>query len=137
MAIYQIELSDPEHAVSSLSDFLSEKLAAEIVPLEVENAMQLAAEEAVVNILNHGYQGSSGRIVVRCKIHDSRVRLCIQDDAPFFNPLTLPTPDVNAELDDRRIGGLGVYLIRSLMDEVRYKKTATGNCLIMEKSFSC
>lgn len=135
MAEYQIELSDPEHAISLLSDFLSEKLAKN-VPLEVENAMQLAAEEAVVNILNHGYQGSSCRIVVRCSIYDCRVRLCIQDDAPFFNPLTLPTPDISAGLDDRRIGGLGVYLIRSLMDEVRYKKTSTGNCLIMDKSFS-
>ena len=64
------------------------------------------------------------------------ISLCVKDKAPFFNPLILPPPDIEADLDDRRIGGLGVYLIRSLMDDVRYQQTNTGNCLIMEKRIS-
>lgn len=136
MTTHQIELSDPGHAVRMLSDFLSEILEQGSVPPDVDNAMQLAAEEAVVNIFKHGYKGSAGRVTVRCVMEDNKVELGIQDEAPFFNPLTLPTPDIDAELDERRIGGLGVYLIRSLMDDVRYKQTKKGNCLIMEKSFS-
>ncbi|MGV8109049.1 ATP-binding protein [Methanospirillum purgamenti] len=134
MATYQINLTDPEHAVTQLADFLSEILEAENSPPDVENAMQLAAEEAVVNIMNHGYKGGPGLIEIRCIISAHQVVLCIRDEAPFFNPLTLPTPDTEAGIDERRIGGLGVHLIRSLMDEVTYKQTESGNCLIMKKN---
>lgn len=133
MAVYQIELVDSINAVSQLAEFLSEILEKEDVSFEVENALQLAAEEAAVNIITHGYQGTSGLIEVRCTVEEQEVILCICDEAPFFNPLSLPTPDIEAGIDDRQIGGLGVHLIRSLMDEVRYKERKSGNCLIMHK----
>lgn len=136
MSTYQIELSDPDHAVSFLSDFLSGVMEENGIPPEVENAMQLAAEEAVVNIYKHGYKGTPGRVEVQCFIQENLITLSIQDEAPFFDPLSLPSPDVQADLDERRIGGLGVYLIRSLMDDVVYRKTLRGNCLVMKKSFS-
>ena len=136
MTTHQIELSDPKNSVKILSGFLSEVLEGELVPFEVDNAMQLAGEEAIVNIFKHGYKGSEGPVIVKCTIEHGRVTLIIQDEAPFFNPLSLPPPDVDATLEDRKIGGLGVYLIRSLMDDVRYEQTEKGNCLIMEKAYS-
>lgn len=135
MVTYQIKLEDPKQAVELLSDFLSENLETEGVPFQVENVLQLAAEEAVVNIFNHGYKGSSGLIEVTCKVSDHMVQLRIRDEAPFFNPLTLPTPNIEEGIDERRIGGLGVHLIRSLMDEVSYKQTDNGNCFMMQKSW--
>lgn len=136
MATYQIELSDPKQAVPILSGFLSDILVEEKVPFEIENAMQLCAEEAVVNIFKHGYNGAEGPVRVSFTLDDNRAILEIEDEAPFFNPLTLPSPDVDAGLDERKIGGLGVYLIRSLMDDVRYRETPKGNSMVMEKSFS-
>ena len=136
MAAYQIDLEDTITAVSQLAQFLSEIIETEGISFEVENAMQLSAEEAVVNIITHGYKWNSGMIDVKCEIADGLVTLTICDEAPYFNPLTLPPADVEAGIDDRRIGGLGVHLIRSLMDEVRYKQTDSGNCLIMQKALS-
>lgn len=136
MAVYQINLEDAITAVTQLAEFLSDIIEKESISFEVENAMQISAEEAVVNIITHGYNGKPGMIEVTCEIADGFVTLTICDEAPHFNPLTIPPADVDAGIDERRIGGLGVHLIRSLMDKVRYKQTDSGNCLIMQKALS-
>jgi len=134
MAAYQIDLEDTITAVPQLAQFLSEIVEKENLSFEVENAMQLAAEEAVVNIITHGYKDTPGMIAVHCLVADGLVVLTICDEAPYFNPLTIPPADIDTGIDERRIGGLGVHLIRSLMDEVRYQQTDKGNCLIMQKA---
>lgn len=134
MAAYQTDLEDPNTAVPQLAQFLTEIAEKENLSFEVENAMQLAGEEAVVNVITHGYKGAPGMIAVHCQVADGLVVLTICDEAPYFNPLTIPPADVDAGIDERRIGGLGVHLIRSLMDDVRYQQTDKGNCLIMQKA---
>ena len=121
-----------ENSVNIISDYLS-NLFENKISAKDDNAIHLAVEEAVVNITTHGFKNSDGKIEVLCKIVEPFVIIHICDNAPAFNPLLLPSPDIEADLENRQIGGLGVHLIKSLMDEVEYRKTENGNHLTLKK----
>ena len=85
-----------------------------------------------VNIVN--YSGATGDIEISLFSDDERVTVEISDDGRPFNPLTeLEPPDVDAPLGDRPIGGLGVHLVRTLMDEMHYSRQDGKNRLAMTK----
>jgi len=95
--------------------------------------VQLAAEEAIANIIAHGYRDAPGEIVVRCTATDEMVEVGIEDSAPPFDPLSLPEPEITSCIEDRSIGGLGIYLIRKLMDGIEYRYEDGKNILVMVK----
>jgi serine/threonine-protein kinase RsbW len=94
---------------------------------------QLAVEEAITNVIVHGYNEPGGKIVVSCQISQNRVEIQITDTAPRFDPLSLPEPDLDADVEDRSIGGLGVFLIRQVMDEISYRYENGKNILVLIK----
>jgi len=95
--------------------------------------IQLATEEAITNIIGHGYAGKPGTIGVTCVVGGGVVRLEIRDQAPAFNPLTINDPDLSADLADKAVTGMGIYLIRKVMDAVSYEFSDGENVLRMEK----
>jgi serine/threonine-protein kinase RsbW len=94
---------------------------------------QLAVEEAVTNVIFHGYQKGGGKIGVTCRISADRVEVQIADSAPRFDPLSIPEPELDASIEDRKVGGLGVYLIRRVMDEISYRYENGKNILVLMK----
>jgi anti-sigma regulatory factor (Ser/Thr protein kinase) len=84
-------------------------------------AVQLAVDEAFSNIIEHAYGGESDENV-ECATHTTRNELIItlRDCGRPFNPESVPAPDLEADLEEREIGGLGLYFIRQLMDEVEF-----------------
>ncbi len=94
---------------------------------------QLAVEEALTNTIVHGYGKQPGELMITCTASDGLVELQIEDSAPPFDPLSQPEPDLSAELDKRRIGGLGVHLIRRVMDEIVYRYEDGKNILVLVK----
>jgi len=60
----------------------------------------------------------------------------VEDDGRQFNPLELPEPDLEKKLEERPIGGLGIHLVRNLMDELEYRRTHNKNILIMKKKIN-
>jgi serine/threonine-protein kinase RsbW len=95
--------------------------------------LQLAVEEAIANTIVHGYHGSLGDVAVAIRVTDESAEVQIEDRAPRFNPLTFPEPDRVSDLDERPIGGLGIYLIRSMADEVVYHYATGKNILLLIK----
>ena len=94
--------------------------------------LNLVLEELGVNIVN--YSGATGDIEISLASDDERVTVEIQDDGRPFNPLAdQETPDISAPLNDRQIGGLGIHLVRSMMDEMRYSREDGKNKLAMTK----
>jgi anti-sigma regulatory factor (Ser/Thr protein kinase) len=82
------------------------------------------------NIVTYGYPGNpAGAIAVRVAITEDALRLDISDRAPAFNPLEAATPDLDAPLDTRPVGGLGVHLARSVMDTMEYARADGENRL--------
>ena len=83
--------------------------------------LRLAVEEACVNIIEHGYADlQTGMIEIAFQFRDNQVIITIIDFGREFDPTTYPPPDRSSEWDQRPVGGLGVFLISQLMDEVRY-----------------
>lgn len=94
---------------------------------------QLAVEEAMTNVIVHGYAGNPGQILITCRITDNAAELQIRDSAPPFDPLSIAEPDITEEIEERQIGGLGVFLIRRVMDEVSYRYEDGHNILVLVK----
>jgi serine/threonine-protein kinase RsbW/sigma-B regulation protein RsbU (phosphoserine phosphatase) len=101
---------------------------------ELASRITLAVEEAVVNIIVHGYGGAADQLCeVRLARDDDAVRITVSDEAPPFDPLTQPPPDTTAPLERRQDGGLGIYFVRTLMDDVRYRREGSRNILVLTK----
>jgi anti-sigma regulatory factor (Ser/Thr protein kinase) len=92
--------------------------------------IELALEEALVNIMNHAYEGTKGDIRVVCMAESGRAFVVeITDSGKDFDMTSLPAPDVTAGIDERTIGGLGIYFIKKLADRVSYRREDGKNIL--------
>lgn len=118
----------------ALTRFLREFWAAAALPPEAAPPFEIALEEVFINVATHGAPaGRPAQVEVSLRREGEELTLLIEDDGPAFNPLTLPTPNVHARLEDRRVGGLGVHLVRQLMDAVSYERDGARNCLRLRK----
>ncbi|MBY0454457.1 MAG: ATP-binding protein [Burkholderiaceae bacterium] len=99
-------------------------------------AAQLCLEELITNTIEHGLQGQTDRLIdVRISMSDEWLEICLKDDAPQFDPfLQAPAPDLDAALEDRHIGGLGVHLVKTLMDDARAYYDGSGNLVVLLKT---
>jgi len=97
--------------------------------------IQLAADEAASNIIEHAYEGvSNGLLELSCGVKGNTITIVLVDHGESFDPSEIPMPDLKADLSDRKIGGLGIFLMRKLMDEVHYEtKPNKSNVLTMTK----
>jgi serine/threonine-protein kinase RsbW len=105
-------------------------------------AVNLAVEEVCINVVDHGYAGSApGPIELEFRWSDAvrpgRLEIVVRDRAPLFDPSDAPEPDLDAGLDERRVGGLGWFLIGTMMDELEHSpRPGGGNLVRMVKSIS-
>ncbi len=97
-------------------------------------AIQMATDEACSNVIEHGYRGESGDIEICVDWDGFQLTIILQDTARHsFDIKKIAQPDVNAPLSKRKAGGLGIYLMKKLMDEVEYLPSSQGNTLILRK----
>jgi len=100
-------------------------------PKDVYN-IQLAADEAASNVIEHAYEGvDNGILELSCGMLDDTIRIVLTDHGEPFDPGLIPMPDLKADLSERRIGGLGIFLMRKLMDEVHYESRPETNSNIL------
>jgi anti-anti-sigma factor len=97
--------------------------------------VQMAVDEACTNIMEHGYGGDeSGTIEISCRQTDEGVTITIRDFGHPFDPDAVPEPNIEAPLEERPVGGLGLFFMRQLMDDVRFQfDEVRGNVLTMTK----
>src|SRR5688572_4704598 len=97
--------------------------------------IQLATDEAASNIIEHAYEHiADGVLELSCGVKDNLITIVLIDHGESFDPSEIPLPDLKADLSDRKIGGLGIFLMRKLMDEVHYEvKSNKNNVLTMTK----
>lgn len=99
-----------------------------------EQDLNLALEEAVINVMMHGYADRAEHdIAVILRLDPAGITVCVEDDGLPFNPLEAPPPNVNAPIGERRAGGLGIHMVRRLMDQLEYQRLGNKNILVMRK----
>lgn len=92
------------------------------------NRIQVATEEIFVNIVKHAYQ-DSGNCRISCRQEDDMVVLRFIDHGIPFNPTEVGEPDTESDVQDRPVGGMGIHLVREMMDEISYKRQNGRNVL--------
>ena len=117
-----------------LTRFLQEFWSAAQLPAAEAFPFELALEEVFMNVVMHGPPaGTSPWVKVSLVLAEDGLTMTIEDTGPRFDPLSLPPPDITASLTERPIGGLGVFLVRQLMDTISYDRVGVRNRLRMTK----
>jgi serine/threonine-protein kinase RsbW len=116
-----------------LTRFLQEFWSAAGLPPAESMKFELALEEVFMNVVMHGSPVAGTPVDVSVILCDGGLTLMVENDGPAFDPLLLAAPDVAASLEERKVGGLGVFLVRQLMDAVSYQRIAARNQLRMTK----
>ena len=103
---------------------------------DIAFSTNLCLEELITNTIQYGLSNAPDH-AIRIRISRSAdcLEIVVKDDAPPFDPFnSVPTPDIHAGVEEREIGGLGVHLVRSLMDEVWATYDGTGNLITLKKT---
>ena len=108
--------------------------------IHMENVLahkiKLAVEEAVTNCIEYAYPSDTvGNVTVTIEADDSKIRFIISDSGADFDPTKVSKADTTLSVDERPIGGLGILLVRNLMDSINYERTEGKNVLRMEKRY--
>jgi sigma-B regulation protein RsbU (phosphoserine phosphatase) len=110
------------------------------LPMELTMPINLALEEAVTNVMLYAYPGTSGQVLVECckgerlKVKGERIVFTITDSGIPFDPTQKEEVDTTLSAEEREIGGLGIHLVRQIMDEVRYARIDDKNVLTLVKN---
>jgi sigma-B regulation protein RsbU (phosphoserine phosphatase) len=123
------DLSELERLNRAVAEFAEQHgLASELV-----YRVNLVLEEIITNVISYGYEDSSEHeIFVRLSWKDPRIEIEIKDDGRPFNPLEAPQPDIGKPLVERQIGGLGIHLVRKMMDDLEYRRESDKNFLVLK-----
>ena len=129
-----IELTNDIKQVSQLTAFVDEVCETVGVDMSTTMSLNLALEEAVVNVMNYGYPaGQVGHIEVKALANEMTLTFVISDDGIPFDPTAKSEVDTTLSVEQRPIGGLGIHLVRTIMDSINYERTRGRNILTLRK----
>jgi len=130
----EIKLKSKPSEFESFNQTLTEFGQHHGLAAKVVHDLNLALEKIFTNIISYGYTDNrEHEIRVRLSIRPGEVRAEVEDDGQPFNPLEAPEPDTTKPLAERTIGGLGIHLVRRLMDGLEYQRHEGKNLLVMKK----
>ena len=134
MSVAQTTVKADAAALPLLQSFLSDFWTVERLPDSARFPFELALEEIFINVVMHGSHGRDdvwADVTLRYEHHHAE--MVLRDNGNPFDPLAAPPPDLDAAMEDRPVGGLGIHLIRTLMDEVTYRSVDGCNVLTLRK----
>ena len=135
MSIRNLILPNDVQEVPKLAAFVDEVCEAAGMDMSTTMQMNLAIEEAVVNVMEYAYPaGTKGEVRIEVQIHDTYVEFTLSDDGKPFNPTDKGEVDTSLSAEERSIGGLGIMLVKHYMDKVKYKYVDGQNVLTLRKT---
>ena len=130
----EITLNNTLSELHRVHEALTKFAARHTLSPKVVYDLNLSLEEIITNVIAYGYTDDrEHEIRVRLRARDGEVCVEVEDDGRPFDPLAQPEPDITKSIDQRTVGGLGIYLVRKLMDRVEYKRQGDKNLLIMKR----
>jgi anti-sigma regulatory factor (Ser/Thr protein kinase) len=136
MACHELSLAPELSEIARLIDWAEACCDADGIGGEIRFGLVLALEEAVANLMNHAFDGVTPPhlISLRLDISNAAVVAEITDNGRAFDPTAVPEPDLSLPLEQRDPGGLGILLMREMMDRVVYCRSSGNNILRLEKA---
>ena len=122
--------------LDAVQSFVDETLDQVPCTLEIRLQLQIAVEELFVNIASYAYAPNRGEAVIGCQVEQEPPSITIQfrDWGKPFNPLAKEDADITLSAEERGIGGLGIYMVKNTMDDVRYQYENGQNVLTIHKN---
>lgn len=131
--ILKNDISELERVMS----FVSELCARNSIPSETEYDLNLALDEIVTNVARYAHRdGGEHPFTLQIALSKEEFVAIIEDDGMEFDPTRHPTPDLDAPLEERKQGGLGIHLVRQIMSSVKYQRLAGKNVVTLRKKLT-
>jgi len=131
----QINLTGGAEESADLASAIEQFCERENLGDMVKNQVNLILEELYTNTANYGFEGiDDGQVKISLSVIDHQLEICFEDNGIAFNPLDISDPDLMLSLDDRPIGGLGVFFVKTLTEHVEYHRVGNFNQIKMIKS---
>ncbi len=122
-------------SIPMITQFVADAAQAAMLDEDAVFHCQMAVDEACTNVIEHAYgENPDAHFEVSCSIEPGKVIIQIVDQGKQFDPTKVPPPKIGSNLDEIRPGGVGIHLIRQLMDEVKFDYTDRGNVLTLTKT---
>ena len=123
--------------VDKVTEFVNEMLEEKDCPLKVQMQLDVAIDEIFGNIAYYAYGKGSGNATIQIEMEDNppKITLTFIDQGIPYNPLENKDPDITLDIEDREIGGLGIFLVKKTMDELSYEYADGQNILTMKKNW--
>jgi serine/threonine-protein kinase RsbW len=131
LPIVNLKLPAKLQYLEQLIDFVANCAGEHGIAQNKIGEIQVAVEEALVNVINYAYKDREGDVEVTCTLDDEKFIIEIIDSGFPFDLLSLQDPDISLDVSERNIGGLGIYLIKRLMDHVAHKREDDKNTLTL------
>ena len=129
-----IILANDISEISKLNQFVEEIGEEFSLSPAIDFNLTLVLEEAVVNVINYAYPKEEHEsIYLSARLHEGSIVLVLTDTGVEFDPTLAPEADITLSAEERPIGGLGIFLIRQIMNEVKYERIDGKNILTLEK----
>ena len=123
--------------IRDLNNFIKKVGAALLLDEKMTRKIRLAVEEAVVNVMEYAYpEGKKGDVIVAAKADSNRLKIIITDQGKPFDPTQKEKADVSLTAEERPIGGLGLLLVRELMDSINYEREGNSNVLTLRINYN-
>ena len=124
--------------VETVTEFVNTVLEENDCPMKVQMQIDVAIDEIFGNIAYYAYGNSCGNATIQIEMEDNppKITLIFIDQGTPYNPLENKDPDITLDIEDREIGGLGIFLVKKTMDELSYEYVDGQNILTMKKELA-
>lgn len=119
--------------MEAVTEFVNEQLDSFGCPLKTQMQLDVALDELLGNIVRYAYRSGTGPVTVRVEQREGAVVLTFLDRGMPYDPLEREDPDTSLSAEERQIGGLGIYMVKRMMDSVSYEYRDGQNCLTVTK----
>jgi len=121
--------------INLVTDFVNEQLELYNCPESEKMKVNIAIDELLANVTNYAYKDGLGKITLKIDINKKILSMTFIDNGIKYNPLEHNDPDITLSAEERKIGGLGIYLVKNLMDKMEYEYADGKNILKIQKNF--
>ncbi len=130
-----LEIEAQKTLLEPLLDVITRDLIDGNCPQDKIELVRICAEEIFINIASYAYPEQDGLVNIEEEVGDNKIEIVFEDQGVAYNPLEKDDPDVTASLSDREIGGLGIFMVKQMADELKYDYRNSRNSLYMKCSW--